>query len=183
MTSTSGQEFIITRDLDAPRELVFKCFSDPAHLQHWWGPKGVEIVNQTLNFRVGGLYHYGMKWPTGAIMWGRFEFREITPPSRIVFLNGFSDEKAALIRAPFFDGKWPLEMLTVFVFDELSKNRTRFTLTWTPHKANAEEVAVFEGNHASAASGWAGSLEKLEAHLAELAAMKQAAEGPFSTTQ
>ena len=52
-------------------------------------------------------------------MWGRFVFREIVAPERIVFINSFSDENAGLTRAPFFDGKWPLEMLTVFSFEEL----------------------------------------------------------------
>ncbi len=160
--------FTLSRVLNAPRDLVFACFSDTQHLQHWWGPKGVEIVNQTMDSRVGGLYHYGMKWPTGVIMWGRFEFREIAPPSRIVFLNSFSDEKAGLARAPFFDGKWPLEMLTTFTFEDECGNQTRFTMTWQPHNATPEEQAVFAANHASAAGGWAGSLEKLEAHIGRI---------------
>lgn len=162
------QQFTLSHVFDAPRDLVFNCFSDPQHLQHWWGPKGVEIVNARMDFRVGGIYHYGMKWPAGNIMWGHFAFREIVPPSRIVFLNSFSDEAGNVTRAPFFDGKWPLEMLTVFSFKELDGGTTEFTLTWTPHNATAEEEAVFMANHASAAGGWAGSLEKLEAHLASL---------------
>ncbi len=164
--TTDSQTFTLTRVFDAPRDLVFACFSTAEHLSHWWGPKGVEIVNGTLDFRVGGLYHYGMKWPTGAIMWGRFEFREIDPPSRIVFFNAFSDEKASLTRAPFYDGKWPLEMLTTFAFEDVLGGKTRFTLTWQPHNASAEEQETFASNHASAAEGWSGSLEKFEAYLA-----------------
>ncbi len=168
MNAPSANTFVLSRDLDAPRQRVFDCFSDPKHLVHWWGPKGVEIVNQTMNFREGGSYHYGMKWPTGAIMWGLFKFREIVRPERIVLLNCFSNDKAEVTRAPFFDGKWPLEMLTVFSFEDLGDSRTRFTLSWTPHNASAEELAVFAANHQSAASGWAGSLEKLEVLLASL---------------
>jgi uncharacterized protein YndB with AHSA1/START domain len=168
MTGTEQQIFTITRVFDAPRQLLFACFSEARHMQHWWGPKGVEIVNATMDFRVGGIYHYGMKWPTGAIMWGRFVFREIVPPSRIVFLNSFSDEKAGLTRAPFFDGKWPLEMLTVFSFADQGGSKTRFTMTWQPHNAPAEEQAVFAANHASAAAGWDGTMEKLEAYLASI---------------
>jgi uncharacterized protein YndB with AHSA1/START domain len=162
------QSFTLTRLFNAPRALVFACFSSAEHLSHWWGPKGVEIVNGTLDFRVGGLYHYGMKWPTGGIMWGRFEFREIDSPSRIVFLNSFSDEKASLVRAPFFDGKWPLEMLTILAFEDMPGGKTRFTLTWRPHNATGEEQETFESNHASAGDGWSGSFEKLDAYLATL---------------
>ncbi len=161
-------EFTISRVFDAPRGLVFNCFTDAAHMAHWWGPKGIEIVNGKMDFRVGGTYHYGMKRPDGGIMWGRFAFREIVPPSRIVFLNSFSDEAGAVTRAPFFGGKWPLEMLTVFSFEETEANKTKFTLTWTPHDATAEEQDVFAANHASATAGWAGSFEKLDAHLASL---------------
>lgn len=164
----AAQTFTLSREFDAPRTLVFKCFSDPHHLQHWWGPKGVEIVNGRMDFRPGGIYHYGMKWPTGAIMWGLFKFRVITPPSRIEFLNCFSNEAGEVTRAPFFDGKWPLEMLSVFAFDEVEANRTRFTLTWQPYNATAEEIAVFMANHASAAGGWAGTMEKLEVYLASI---------------
>ncbi len=160
--------FSLSRDFNVSRALLFECFSDIKHLVQWWGPKGVTIVKPSLDFRVGGLFHYGMDWGNGAIMWGRFAFREIKVPERIVFLNSFSDEKAGLVRAPFFDGKWPLEMLTVFEFEELGKNRSRFSLTWTPENATDEERAVFVANFASAGEGWKGSLEKLENHLTSL---------------
>jgi hypothetical protein len=59
-------------------------------------------------------------------------------------------------------------MLTVFSFEDLGAKRTRFMLSWTPHNATGEEISVFAANHASAGSGWAGSLDKLEALLASL---------------
>lgn len=59
-------------------------------------------------------------------------------------------------------------MLTVFTFEDEGSGKTRFTMTWQPHNAPAEEQAVFAANHASAASGWAGSLDKLEAYLASI---------------
>ena len=127
--------FKLSRDFNVSRSLLFECFSDVKHLAQWWGPKGVTIVKPVLDFRPGGIFHYGIDWGTGAIMWGRFVFREIKAPERIVFLNSFSDEEAGLVRAPFFDGKWPLEVLTVFEFEELGANRSHFNLTWTPEDA------------------------------------------------
>ncbi len=162
--------FTLSRDFDVSRPLLFECFSDVKHLAQWWGPKGVTIVKPVLDFRPGGMFHYGMDWGTGNIMWGRFVFREIEAPERIVFLNSFSDENAALARAPFFDGKWPLEMLTVFAFEELGPNRSRFTLTWMPENATDEERATFASNFASLNDGWSGSLEKLEILIATFSA-------------
>ena len=163
---TASEIFTHSRDFSVFRQQLFSCFSDVKHLAQWWGPKGVTIVKPVVDFRPGGIFHYGMDWGTGAIMWGRFVFREIKAPERIVFLNSFSDEQAGLVRAPFFDGKWPLEVLTVFEFEELGDNRSRFTLTWTPENATAEERATFASNFASAGEGWSGSLEKLETYLA-----------------
>ena len=69
---------------DAPRDLLWKCFTEPERMAQWWGPKGVKIVKSEMDFRVGGTYHYGMQNPDGQVMWGRQVYREITPPDRIV---------------------------------------------------------------------------------------------------
>lgn len=161
------QSFLLSRDFNVPRSLLFSCFSDAERLSKWWGPKGVTIVKPRLDFRPGGIFHYGMEWVKGGpVMWGRFTFREITAPERIVFINSFSDEKAGLTRAPFFDGKWPLEMLTILDFAELASDRSRLNLTWTPENATADERVTFAANFASLNEGWSGSLDVLESYLA-----------------
>lgn len=153
--------FVIARDFDVPRTRLFSCFTDVRHLAKWWGPKGFEIIKPKLDLRPGGMFHYGMESGQGQVMWGRMVFREILPPERIVFLNSFSDEQGGLTRAPFFDGKWPLEILTRFDFAELGPQRSRFTVTWTPHEATAEEQSTFDANHESMQGGWTGTLDKL----------------------
>ena len=92
--------FVISRVLDAPRELVWKCFTDPERMKQWWGPKGVKILVSKMDLRVGGTYHYGMQTPDGKAMWGKFVYREITPPERLVFINSFSDEAGSVTRHP-----------------------------------------------------------------------------------
>ena len=79
MATTKSADFVISRELDAPRELVWKCFTDPERMKHWWGPKGFTVIASKIDLRVGGTYHYGMKAPNGAPMWGKFTFREIVP--------------------------------------------------------------------------------------------------------
>jgi uncharacterized protein YndB with AHSA1/START domain len=166
MTTEQSQIFTISKTYDAPRNLVWSCFTSAEHLRHWWGPKGIEIVNSRLDFRVGGQYHYGMQSPDGGIMWGRFMFREIVAPEKIVFINSFSDEAGGLTRAPFFDGKWPLEVLSTFLFEEVTPGKTKFTVIWTPENANTAEREVFAANLTSARGGWTGTLEKLGDYLA-----------------
>ena len=158
------EEFVITRVFDAPRDLVWKAFTEPKRLKEWWGPKGVTIIELKMDLRPGGSYHYAMRTPDGNTMWGKFVYREITPPSRMVFVNSFSDEAGGVTRHPMAPN-WPLEMLSTFLFEEES-GKTRFTVRWSPLNATEEERATFAAGHASMHQGWGGTLDKLAAYLA-----------------
>jgi len=158
------EEFVITRVFDAPRDLVWKAFTEPKRLKEWWGPKGVTIIESKMDLRPGGSYHYAMRTPDGNTMWGKFVYREITPPSRMVFVNSFSDEAGGVTRHPMAPN-WPLEMLSTFLFEEES-GKTRFTVRWSPLNATEEERATFAAGHASMQQGWGGTLDKLAAYLA-----------------
>ena len=159
-------DFVISRVLDAPRELVWKCFTDPEHMKQWWGPKGVKVVKSEMDLRPGGTYHYGMQTPDGSVMWGKQVYREIVPPERIVFINSFSDENGGLTRHPMAP-TWPMEMLSVFTFEEQPGGKTKFTVRWSPYNATEEERKTFDAGHASMTQGWSGTMDQLEAYLAE----------------
>ena len=161
------KQLIITRTLIAPRELVFKVWTEAEHLAHWWGPKGFTLVVSNLDFRPGGLFHYCMKSPDGFVMWGRFDYREIIAPEKIVFTNSFSDEAGNITRAPF-SAVWPLKILNTLVLTE-QDGKTLLTLSGYPTDATEEEYAAFEGMHANMQQGFAGTFEQLEAYLATLA--------------
>jgi uncharacterized protein YndB with AHSA1/START domain len=107
-TVTKSTEFVISRVLDAPRDLVWKCFTDPKHMRQWWGPERFTVVASKMALRVGGTYHYGLQAPNGAPMWGKFVFREIVPPERLDFISSFSDEEGGTTRHPGHKS-WPLE--------------------------------------------------------------------------
>jgi uncharacterized protein YndB with AHSA1/START domain len=160
------QEFVISRVFDAPRDLVWKCFTEPERMKQWWGPKGVTIVKSDMDLRPGGRYHYAMRTADGSLMWGKMVYREITPPSRIVFVNSFSDEAGGVTRHPMAP-TWPLEMLSTFTFEEEKDGKTRFTVKWTPLNASEEERATFAAGHASMNQGWTGTLDKLGVYLGE----------------
>jgi len=162
----ASKDFVISRVFDAPRDLVWKCFTEPERMQQWWGPKGVKVVKTKMDLRVGGTYHYGMLTPDGKTMWGRMVYREIVPPEKLVFLNSFSDEAGGLGRHPMAP-TWPLQMLSIFTFEEQPGGKTRFTVRWSPYEATEEERATFDAGHASMTQGWTGTMEKLEAYLAK----------------
>lgn len=163
--TTEAADFVISRVLDAPRELVWKVFTDPEHMKQWWGPKGFTVFHATMDLRVGGTYLYGIRSPAGDPMWGKFVFREIKPQERLVFINSFSDENGGVTRHPMAPS-WPLELLSVFTFEALADGRTKFTVRWSPYQPSEEERKTFEAGRASMQQGWGGTLEQLAAYLA-----------------
>jgi uncharacterized protein YndB with AHSA1/START domain len=159
-----GQEFVISRVFDAPRSLMWKALSEPERMKKWWGPKGFTVRAAHMDFRPGGSYHYCMRSPDGHDMWGKFVYREIDAPERIVFINAFSDEQGGLTRHPM-SPTWPMEMLSTFTFAETG-GQTTFTIRWFPYKATEEERKTFEDGRAGMRQGWTGTLDQLEAYLA-----------------
>ena len=158
-------EFVMSRVFDAPRDLVWKCFTDPERMKQWWGPKGFKVLAAKMDLRPGGTYLYGMQAPNGQTMWGKFVYREVVPQERMVFINSFSDEKGGVTRHPGNEN-WPLEMLSTFSFEDVPGGKTKFTVTWTPHNASDDERKTFDSNRQSMLQGWGGTMEQLEAYLA-----------------
>ena len=164
-TATKSADFVISRVLDAPRDLVWKCFTDPDHMKQWWGPKGFASFASKMDFRAGGRYHYGLKSLDGGVtMWGRMIYREIVPPEKIVFINSFSDEQGGLSRHPMAPS-WPIETLSIFTFEEQPGGKTKFTVRWSPHNATEEGRKTFDEGHGSMNQGWSGTLDQLEAYV------------------
>jgi uncharacterized protein YndB with AHSA1/START domain len=160
----AGQEFVTTRIFDAPRTLVWKCFTEPAHMKEWWGPKGSTIVAANMDLRVGGTYHGAMQSPDGTVMWAKFVYREIAPPERLACEHSFSDEAGGLTRHPL-SPTWPLKLLTTVTFEEAPDGRTKLTLHWLPLDATEQEQKTFAAAHDSMRGGWAGSFDQLAAYL------------------
>jgi uncharacterized protein YndB with AHSA1/START domain len=159
------EDFVISRTLDAPRELVWKCFTDPERMKQWWGPKGFKVIASKMDLRPGGSYLYGLQSPAGQSMWGKFAYGEVVPPEKLVLINSFSDEKGGTTRHPGNEN-WPLQMLSTFTFEQLPGGKTKFTVRWAPHNATEAEVQAFDSNRNSMTQGWSGTLEQFEAYLA-----------------
>jgi uncharacterized protein YndB with AHSA1/START domain len=98
-------------------------------------------------------------------MWGKFVYREIVPPERLVLINSFSDEKGGTARHPGHES-WPLEIRSIFTFEDVPGGKTKFTVRWAPHNATEAEIRTFDSNRNSMTQGWSGTFEQLEAYLA-----------------
>ncbi len=77
-------DFVTSRVFGAPRALVWQCFTEPARMQAWFGPKGSTVVSSTMELRVGGSYHGALRDGEGRVMWAKFVYREIVAPERLV---------------------------------------------------------------------------------------------------
>ncbi|MEY2536546.1 MAG: hypothetical protein QOG67_286 [Verrucomicrobiota bacterium] len=159
----ADREFVISRTFDAPRELVWKAWTERERLMQWFGPKGFTMPVAKLDFRPGGTLHYCLRSPDGKDMWGKFVYREIVPMERIVLVNSFSDEKGNLTRHPLSPA-WPLEMLTDTAFTE-ENGKTTVTLRWRPLNATPEERITFDGAHDGMRQGWTGTFDQLTEYL------------------
>jgi uncharacterized protein YndB with AHSA1/START domain len=161
-----GQPFMITRVFDAPRELVWHTLTQIEHVARWMSPAGMEPVRGSMDLRVGGVYHYGMKAPNGVIMWGKWTFHEILAPARLVVVVNFSDADRGVTRHPMA-ATWPLSTLSTTTLTDEGQG-TRMALQWQALDANDEENAMFDGAHAGMAQGWGGTMDQLATYLARL---------------
>jgi uncharacterized protein YndB with AHSA1/START domain len=157
--------FVYSRELNAPRALVWKAWTEGERLAHWWGPKGMKVEVLKAEVRPGGKFHYSMETPDGQKMWGVFNYRELNPTERIVWVNSFADAKGAITRAPF-SPLIPLEMHNTVLLEEMG-SKTQITLRSAPINATPEERAFFEGMFKSMEGGFGGTFDQLAAYLAK----------------
>jgi uncharacterized protein YndB with AHSA1/START domain len=161
------QPFVIARTFDAPRDKVWKAWTERDRLLQWFGPKGFKMTTAKLDLRPGGTFHYCLQTPDGKEMWGKFVYREISAPERIVLVNSFSDEKGGLTRHPMA-ATWPLEMLsTTRLIEEGGK--TKLIIEWSPLNPTDEERKTFDGAHDGMKQGWSGTMDQLAEYLAKAA--------------
>jgi len=165
MTAATIAPFVLTRTFNAPRQLVWDAWTKAEHLSKWFGPAGAEIISAKMDLRPGGMFHYGMKTPMG-VMWGKWMFKEVVAPEKLVVVTSFSDEQAGVTRHPLAP-TWPMHTLSNTTFVDKGV-KTEMTLSWTPYEATPEEIATFDAGRASMTQGWGGTMASLEAYLAKI---------------
>lgn len=92
VTTPSDREIRLTRLFNAPRALVFEAMTRPEHVRQWWGclGEGYSVPVCEIDFRVGGKWRFVNRHPKGEAAF-HGEYREINPPSRVVFTEIFED--------------------------------------------------------------------------------------------
>lgn len=98
-SQTEGKKLIIERRFDAPKDVVFRAFSDSKELESWWGPEGWQTENRLFEFEPGGVWLYCMRCIDpeqgdfyGQEAWGKSVYHEIHPPNVIIYTDVFADE-------------------------------------------------------------------------------------------
>jgi uncharacterized protein YndB with AHSA1/START domain len=160
---TAAQPFVITREFAAPRELVWQAWTEPERLRQWFGPKGFTGTTVELDLRPGCTLHSCLRSPDGQEMWGKWVFREVQPPERLVWVHSFSDKDGGLTRHPF-SPTWPLELLTETTF-VAHGGKTVVTLKWSPLNATDEEIRTFNSAQPGMTHGWGGTFDRLAEYL------------------
>lgn len=156
-------ELIIVREFNAPRELVFDTFTKAEHLSKWWGPKGSRITILKADIKPRGTFHYELTAPDNSAMCGKFVYREIIRPEKIVFVSSFADRAGNVIPTPF-PIKFPNEILNTWILTETA-GKTTITLRGEPVNGTEEEREGFRNLFSSMEQGFGGTFDQLDAHL------------------
>ncbi len=164
-STATGKAFVFTRTFDAPRDTVWKAWTDRAARTQWWQPMGTPLEVKTYDVSPGGVMHYAMNMPNGGKWWGLFTYREVEAPSRLVYVNSSSDENGGITR-PSFNAQWPLEVLTTVTFIDHG-GKTDVKLEGVPLNATDEECVAFEGGIDQMQKAFGGTFGQLETYLAE----------------
>jgi uncharacterized protein YndB with AHSA1/START domain len=154
------QELVITRIFDAPRELVFKAWTEPERLMRWWAPKGCTTPFCKVDLRVGGAFHYCIRMPEGRDIWGIGVYREIVEPERIVYTDAFADAEGNVVPPTHYcmSLSHPPETLVTVTFAEHG-GKTKLTLRHSIPDAVEERGATQQG--------WTEMLGRLSEELAK----------------
>jgi uncharacterized protein YndB with AHSA1/START domain len=159
------ERMVVTRVFDAPREVVWKAWTDPKYVMQWWGPKGFSCPACEMDFRVGGKSLLCMKAPDGYEGWNAIEYHEIVLHEKIVSSMYFSDSKGNKIDPAELGMEEAIEgAYDVTLFEDLGNGQTKLTYIGNEPIDSAKESGQFEG--------WVETLDKIAAVVAELTQAK-----------
>lgn len=151
-------DVVLTRIFDAPRELMWRAWTEPEHLMRWWGPEYFTSPACQVDLRVGGHYLFCMRAPDGQDFWSTGVYQEIVEPERLVYTDSFADADGNVVPAAHYGmpGDWPAALLVTVTLEDLG-GKTKLTLRQAGIPAgDARTMTV---------AGWNSSFDKLAACL------------------
>jgi uncharacterized protein YndB with AHSA1/START domain len=162
-----AHELVVERTFAAPRDLVFEAWTTPEHLVRWFAPRDVEMTLCRLDPRPGGVIHFCHQLPSGERVWVKGSFREVAPPSRIVFVVWFVDADGRPSVHPQFPD-WPVDAVfttdVTLVEERAGSTRLRFRQVLTP--VGAAELESVRRERGEARDGMDQTLDRLSEFLA-----------------
>ena len=162
-TVNETERMVVTRVFDAPRELVWKAWTDPKYVMQWWGPKGFSCPACEIDFRVGGKFRFCMRMPDGQEGWNAGEYHEIVLHEKIVSSMYFSDSKGNKVEPEHYGIEHEAidDAHDVILFEDFGNGQTKLTFIGNETMESARNSGQEEG--------WNQILDKLAAVVAELA--------------
>jgi uncharacterized protein YndB with AHSA1/START domain len=155
MGERNKNELVITRIFDAPRETVWKYWTDSEYAKKWWGPKDFTCPFARIDFRTGGKYLLAMRSKEGQEFWSTGTFKEIVPMEKIVETDSFADKEGNIVPSTHYGMEnFPLELEITVTFEDLG-DKTRMRLTHSGIE-NIDERMRLEMEH-----GWNESFDKM----------------------
>ena len=145
----SDREVVFSRLFDAPRELLWKAWSEPRHLHRWFGPTGFTTTTHEFAFEPGGVWRFVMHGPDGTDYPNTIVFRELVPPARLVYENSWELPDA------------PLRFTVVVTFTSEGA-RTRLAIHFTFEDAKALRIAT---ERYGVREGGVQTLDRIQAYL------------------
>ena len=159
-------EYILDRIFDAPREMVWKAWTDPQLLARWYGP-GVETIIHKFDPVVGGFWHNEMKWGDKSML-STAEFTAVEENKLLVWNHSAADENWNVVSNPMMPD-WPTTLRTTVTFEDVGE-KTKVRLVWTPVDASEAELACFAGAMNKMGGGWESGYAIMDEIFAELQA-------------
>jgi len=141
------ERMVVTRVFDAPRELVWKAWTDPKYVMQWWGPKGFTSPVCKMDFRVGGKFHICTTTPDGQEFWHGGEYHEIVPHEKIISSMYFSDSKGNKIDpAQLGIEHEAIEGAhDIILFEDIGNGQTKLTFIGNEPMESAKNSGQLEG--------------------------------------
>lgn len=156
--ATADRHILLSRDFDAPRELVWKAMVSPEHVVNWWGPRGFTTTVEEMDVRVGGNWKLTMHGPDGKDYPNKSVFTEVVAPERISFKHGGGRKGEP---GATFIGTW--------TFENIAPDKTRVTIYMVFPTAEDRNRVV---EHYNAIEGGKQTLARLGEYLPGMNAKK-----------
>jgi uncharacterized protein YndB with AHSA1/START domain len=155
LKTAEKNEVLITRIINAPRQLIYDCWTQAEHLKRWYAPNHCTVHFTRVDVKIGGGYHGAIIHTDGKHHWFYAVFKEIDPPNKLVFTLARADEHGNHL-SPKDAGmphEWPEITVVTLTFEDLGK-QTRFTLHQTVDLALATRTGAYPS--------WLQMLDRME---------------------